>query len=260
MTRTSVITGSASGIGAALKALLEERGEHVIGVDLHDADVEADLTTADGRRHLVEEVTRLSDGRLDAVFAVAGLSSPTVATVEVNYFGAIATLEGLRPLLAESTAPRAVVVSSMAALHPVDDELLAELTAGDEPAACARAEVMAKEPETLGALIYSSTKQAVSRWVRRAAPTPEWAGASIPLNVVAPGVIETPMTAELLATPDSTAALLEMVPMPLNGVAGAEVVAKLLAWIGGKENTHLCGQVVYVDGGSDAVIRGDAVW
>ena len=33
-----------------------------------------------------------------------------------------------------------------------------------------------------------------------------------------------------------------------------------LAWLGGLENTHLCGQVIYVDGGSDAVIRGDSVW
>jgi hypothetical protein len=26
------------------------------------------------------------------------------------------------------------------------------------------------------------------------------------------------------------------------------------------ENTHLCGQVVVVDGGSDLVIRGDSTW
>jgi len=36
--------------------------------------------------------------------------------------------------------------------------------------------------------------------------------------------------------------------------------AHLLAWLGSEENTHLCGQVVFVDGGSDAVIRGDSIW
>jgi hypothetical protein len=48
--------------------------------------------------------------------------------------------------------------------------------------------------------------------------------------------------------------------MPLGGIAEASTVARLLAWLGSGENTHLCGQVVYIDGGSDAVIRGDSVW
>ncbi|GIF24365.1 NAD(P)-dependent dehydrogenase (short-subunit alcohol dehydrogenase family) [Actinoplanes tereljensis] len=260
MTRTSVVTGSASGIGKATKELLESRGERVIGVDLHDADIEVDLTTAAGRVALVEEVRRLSGGVVDAVYAVAGLALPVPATVAVNYFGAVATLAGLRPFLLASAAPRAVVVSSMAALHPVDDELVALLTAGDEAAAIERAEVLAKEPETVGSLIYSSSKRALSRWVRREAPAADWAGASIPLNAVGPGIIVTPMTAEMISTEEKTAALLELVPMPLNGVAQPGSVAGLLAWLGSAENTHLCGQVIYVDGGSDAVIRGDSVW
>jgi len=48
--------------------------------------------------------------------------------------------------------------------------------------------------------------------------------------------------------------------MPLNGIAEPIVVAHLLAWLGSDENTHLCGQVVFVDGGGDAVIRGDSTW
>lgn len=260
MTRTSVVTGSASGIGKATRLLLEQRGERVIGADLHDADLEVDLTTAEGRIALVDGVRRLSGGIIDAVYAVAGLAKPVPATVAVNFFGAVATLEGLRPLLVGSDAPRAVVVSSMAALHPTDEELVAALTAGDELAARRRAEVMAKEPETLGQLIYASSKKALSQWVRRQAPTDAWAGAAIPLNAVGPGVIATPMTADLLATEESTAAVMSMVPMPLNGIAQPETVAALLAWLGSVENTHLCGQIVYVDGGSDVVLRGDAVW
>ncbi|MFD0519862.1 SDR family oxidoreductase [Paractinoplanes durhamensis] len=194
------------------------------------------------------------------MYAVAGLALPVPATVAVNFFGALATLEGLRPFLLGSAAPRAVVVSSMAALHPVDDELVALLENRDEAAALARAEVLAKSPETLGSLIYSSSKKALSRWVRRQAPAVEWAGASIPLNAVGPGIIVTPMTADMIATEEQTAALLELVPMPLNGVAQPEAVANLLAWLGSVENTHLCGQVIYVDGGSDVVIRGDSVW
>jgi NAD(P)-dependent dehydrogenase (short-subunit alcohol dehydrogenase family) len=260
MPRTAVVTGSASGIGRATCELLVQRGERVIGADLRNADVIADLGSAEGRAALVEGVRRLSGGRIDVVYAIAGLAVPGPATVAVNFFGTLATLEGLRPLLTGSTSPRAVAVSSMAALMPADEELVSLLTAGEEDAALARAEVLAKEPETSGRLIYASTKLALSRWVRRRAAAPEWAGAGVPLNAVAPGIIATPMTAGLIATPEARRALLEAVPMPLNGIADPLVVARALAWLGGEENTHLCGQIVYVDGGSDAVLRGDSVW
>lgn len=260
MPRTSVVTGAASGIGKATKELLEGRGERVIGVDLHDAEVLADLSSAAGRDAMVDGVRRASGGHVDALLAVAGLAIPTPATVAVNYFGTVATLEGLRPLLAGTSSPRAVLVSSMAAILPSDEELVGLLAAGDERAALVRADILAKEPQTTGGLIYSSTKLALSRWIRRHAATPEWAGAGIPLNAVAPGVIATPMTADLIATSESRASLLELVPMPLNGIAEPITVARLLAWLGGPENTHVCGQVIYIDGGSDVVLRGDSVW
>ncbi len=47
--RTYVVTGSASGIGAATALMLRARGDRVVGVDLKNADVEADLSTAVGR-------------------------------------------------------------------------------------------------------------------------------------------------------------------------------------------------------------------
>jgi NAD(P)-dependent dehydrogenase (short-subunit alcohol dehydrogenase family) len=172
----------------------------------------------------------------------------------------VATLEGLRPLLTSSSAPRAVGVSSMASLMPVDDELVALLASGDEPAALARAEVLAADPATTGQLIYSSTKKAFAQWVRRQAPAADWAGAGIALNAVAPGIIDTPMVSDFVATPEAREAILQMVPMPLNGIAAPLVVARLLAWLTSEENSHLCGQVVFVDGGSDVVIRGDSTW
>jgi NAD(P)-dependent dehydrogenase (short-subunit alcohol dehydrogenase family) len=260
MSRTHLITGAASGIGLATRTLLEERGDRVIGVDLHDADIVADLSTGAGRATLVEEATRLTGGRIDAVHAVAGLAHPVAATVAINFFGTVATLDGLRPMLSSSAAPRAVAVSSMASILPSDDELVALLAAGDEDAAMARAEVLAADPATTGQLIYSSTKKALAQWIRRQAPTPAWAGAGIALNAVAPGIIDTPMVADFVATDEARASILQMVPMPLNGIAEPQVVARLLAWLTSEENTHLCGQVVFVDGGSDAVLRGDATW
>src|SRR5688572_22461549 len=125
MSRTSVVTGAASGIGAAVASLLEGRGDRVIGVDLQGTEVHADLSTPAGRASMVDEVTRLAAGRVDAVIANAGvLGADTGAIVRVNYFGAVATLDGLRPLLARSDAPRAVATTSTALLQDVDDSVV----------------------------------------------------------------------------------------------------------------------------------------
>lgn len=70
---TYAVTGSASGMGAASAARLREAGHRVVGVDLRDADVTADLGTADGRRHAADEILRLCGGALDGVAAVAGV-------------------------------------------------------------------------------------------------------------------------------------------------------------------------------------------
>jgi NAD(P)-dependent dehydrogenase (short-subunit alcohol dehydrogenase family) len=256
--RTVVVTGSASGIGRALAELLRSRGDRVIGVDVHDADVVVDLTSVEGRTRLVERVRELAGGHVDAVVANAGLAVPSPATVAVNYFGALATLEGLRPLLAGSDAPRASLTASMASLMPFDDALVDAELAGDEGKAMQRAAELVDAGQ--GDLIYASTKVGLCRWLRRVAASPAWAGAGIPLNAVAPGIVETPMTADLIATEEGRDALAKTVPMPLNGYMTADVPAALHAWLVSPANSHLCGQVVFVDGGSDVVLRGDATW
>ncbi|WP_345205701.1 SDR family oxidoreductase [Fodinibacter luteus] len=258
MHRTYVVTGSASGIGRATVELLRRQGAKVIGVDLRSADVAADLSTPQGRADAVDGILIEAGRRLDAVIANAGLSVPSARTVAVNYFGAVELLEALRPALAAGRHPRAVVTSSMATLMPVHDDLVEACLAGDEDAALGIARGL-EAGEAQGA-IYPSSKRALSRWVRRQAPTQRWAGCGIPLNAVAPGIVDTPMVADLFATPESAAAVDEMVPMPLGGHMAAEDAARLLVWMASEENTHVCGQTIYVDGGSDAVLRGDDVW
>ena len=62
---------------------------------------------------MVAGVTERSGGVLDGLVVGAGVqgAAPSLV-VSVNYFGAVATLEGLRPLLAKGTDPSAVAISS----------------------------------------------------------------------------------------------------------------------------------------------------
>jgi len=257
MSRTYVVTGSASGIGEATTRLLRERGATVIGVDLHDAEVTADLTTQQGRAAMIDEVTRLSGGGIDAIIANAGVSWSIPDTIALNYYGAVATLDGLRPLLAGSAHPRAVAVSSMTSLEAYDERLLGLLLDGTEAQGMDRATAIADRADSY---LYATSKRALAKWIRRNAASKQWAGAGIPLNAIAPGLVRTPMLEKLFENPAQQRMLERMTPMPLGGVFEPEDAAKLLTWLAGEENAHLCGQVVFIDGGSDVVIRGDSTW
>lgn len=250
-----MVTGSASGIGAACATRLAGDGATVIGVDLHDADVLADLGTPGGRRDAVDAVTALAAGSLDSVVTCAGLagapSRPGSMLASVNYFGTVEILEGLRPLLGRGTRPAAVAVSSNSTtVQPgVPMELVATCLAGEEE----EARRLADGAGSMAA--YPATKLAVARWVRREAVSSPWAGAGIRLNAVAPGMVDTPMVAEGRADPE-VGPLLELLPIPVGRPGRPEEIAALVALLLGPEGGFFCGSVVFVDGGSDALLRG----
>ena len=250
--RRYVVTGADSGLGREVARLLARTGDVVACGVGEDVDVRADLTTAEGRAALVEQVRGRTDDRLDAVVAVAGSGAPRPETVALNYFGTVEVLDGLRPALVASSAPAAVVVSSSSTLHRGSGALVRACARGDEERALAAARHLVRTRR--GSQLYRSSKTALNHWVRTTAVREEWAGAGIVLNAVAPGIVA---TETVLATWERDRPLLETaLPQPLGAPGSVAPVAHLLAHLASAENRSTTGQVVYCDGGTDALMRG----
>jgi NAD(P)-dependent dehydrogenase (short-subunit alcohol dehydrogenase family) len=247
---TIVITGSAGGIGIATRARLEKDGHRVIGVDVRNAEVIADLSTAAGRAAMVTAVTEASGGVLDGVVAGAGISGDDgPLTMSINYFGAWATLDGLRPLLARGTNPGAVAISSNSTtttLTSVVTDAVDACLAGDEE--------RARGLVTEGWIAYPTAKLALARWVRRNAPAPDWIGSGIRLNAIAPGPIATPMTDPIS---EMVLGMGDAYPVPIGRLGTADEVAAVIQFLLSPDASYVVGSLVFVDGGGHAAARSD---
>jgi NAD(P)-dependent dehydrogenase (short-subunit alcohol dehydrogenase family) len=249
---TYVVTGAASGIGAASCARLRAAGARVIGVDLADAEVRADLGSPDGRRAAIERITELADGDLTGLVPAAGIGGSSTAAggrlVSINYFGAVSLVEGLRPLLAAGDGGAVVLLGSNSATvqpgWPV--ELAEACLAGDEAAACA----LADRAPSLQA--YPATKAALAWYVRERAPRPEWIGAGVRLNAIAPGLTETALTQTQRADPLIGPALANF-PVPLGRALKPAEIADAIAFL--LSSPVLVGSVLVADGGTEAQLR-----
>lgn len=249
-----VVTGTASGLGAAIRRRLEREGRRVIGVDRRDAEVEADLGEPAGRARVLAAVRATAGGALAGVVSCAGLGpyEEPRAITRVNFFGAVAVLDGLRELLAAGPAPAAVAIASLAgAADPLlIPEYLEACHAGDEK----RAEEIAAGRD--GTTAYVNAKRALAQAVRRRAP--EWGALGIRLNAVAPGLMETPMLERLLSD-EVQAAPIRALPVPLRRSAPADEVAAVVCFLLGPDASYVHGHVLFVDGGAHAVMAPDSM-
>ncbi|MCZ4498688.1 MAG: hsdA 2 [Marmoricola sp.] len=250
-----MISGAGSGIGAATATRLQADGHRVLGIDLRNAEIEADLSTASGRDDAVRRVHELAPEGIDGLVPCAGIAGFTgtdpALLVSVNYFGAISLVTGLHDLLAKPGAASVVLIASNSvtcqpgwADHGVVDALL-----GDDEA---HARTLASTQEAVN--MYPVSKFALATWARREGVKPEWAGAGIRVNSIAPGLIATPMTDELRKDP-VFGPFADVYPNALGRPGRAEEVAGLIAFLLSPDSTLLVGNMVLVDGGTDAILN-----
>lgn len=254
---TYVVTGSASGMGDEAASKLRAAGHTVVGVDLADAEVEADLSTHEGRRTAADQVLEAAGGHLDGAVLAAGLGpirGQESLIAQVNYLGVVELVQRWRPALA-SDAKVVVFSSNSTTTTPmVPRRTVRALLAGDPDKAVRSVRLFGKAAPSM---IYAGSKIALSHWVRRTAVRPEWAGAGIRLNALAPGAILTPLLKRQLETPDQAKAV-KAFPVPIGGFGDPSQLADWVVFMLSDAADFMVGSVVFVDGGSDAYFRSDA--
>ena len=219
--RVAVVTGAARGIGAAVAETLARDGATVVVVDLpaageqlaavanrvHGTALQLDITAADaGERILAHTTTR--HGRLDIVVHNAGILRDK--------------------LLVHMTPDRweSVIAVNLAAQLRINEQLLTSGDFTDEPRIVALASTSGIAGNR-GQTSYAASKAGVIGMVRATAPLLTAFGGTA--NAVAPGFIETTMTATIPALTRQVARRLNSLQQGGLPIDVAETVAFLAA-------------------------------
>ncbi|MFT6285927.1 MAG: NAD(P)-dependent dehydrogenase (short-subunit alcohol dehydrogenase family) [Halieaceae bacterium] len=251
---TYIVTGGASGIGAAIKAQLVSEGHSVLVVDILDADIVANLATSEGRGIAIDAIRKHCTDGLAGLVTCAGLGASTTDQAlisAVNYFGTINLIEGLHDLLMANGAA-VLLISSNSASMATKEEYVQTLLGGDETAAGAIAQTIDAQ------MVYAGTKQALTLWMKRNAPV--YATQGIRINALAPGLVKTPLSDAIQNDPVyGEAVRLFADSIPIGRQGQPKDIAAAASFLLSEKASFICGSVLYIDGGHDALFRPEQI-
>lgn len=221
---TAVVTGGASGIGAAAVIRLRAAGHTVVAWDLDGGDITCDISDPESVAAALEQTVAVH-GVPDRLVACAGVGASGLLleqsledwrrVLDVNLTGTWLTLRAVAAAMIDNgTGGSMVAVSSISG------------TLSDRD---------------MGA--YCVSKAGIDMLVRVAAS--EWGPHGIRVNAVGPGVTRTPMLAQPEALPGWVDGLTERTP--LGRLGESDDVAEAI--VGVLELSWVTGQTVFADGG-----------
>jgi NAD(P)-dependent dehydrogenase (short-subunit alcohol dehydrogenase family) len=191
--RTAVVTGAASGMGAATAQILVDLGAEVTAIDIKPTQVpvktslEVDLRD----REAIDRAAASLAGSVHTVFSCAGLPGPPFSDLDVllvNYIGARHLIEQLVPKMPEGAAIASIASNAGLGWQQQVATLMPFIVTDGFDAGKAWCEA---HPEAFAGNAYSFSKQLINAWVGWRAATLIKQG--IRLNNINPGPTATPM-------------------------------------------------------------------
>ncbi len=229
--RVALVTGGASGIGAAAAERLRAGGARVAVLDLR---VEG---AAQGTLALAGDVTRSADldaavgrvetelGGLDILVCCAGVSGDSLRTVEVS----------------DAEWERVLAINASGTFY-ANRAALPGMTARGYGRIVNIASIAGKEGNPMAAA-YSASKAAVITLTK--AIGKDVAGSGVLVNCIAPAVIETPMLGDM--TEEHIGYMVERIP--LGRMGKPEEVAGLIAYLASEDMAFSTGACFDLSGG-----------
>lgn len=261
---TYAVTGGSSGIGAKTVQLLREKGHEVLNIDLKNGDIEADLSTPEGRQKTIDELHLRHPEGLDGLICNAGVSGACgnlKLILSLNFFGTIALIKGNYDLLLKKHGTCVVISSNTISQGAARMDIADLLNNNNENEQLILDLVSEMDDSNLsvGNSIYVASKYALARWVRRHSAS--YAANGVRINAVAPGNVNTAMTATM-----STSAKMALNALPIPTKYGQETlmdpeeIASAIVFLASEEARGINGIILFVDGGTDALLNTEKVY